>query len=68
MAEITRAEWMERIKQHVMCMAALTMALLGNWGETPNEDKQKALENIKGEMDTILSMIKGRFMFNGKDK
>lgn len=66
MAEITRAEWMERIKQHVMCMAALTMALLGNWGEMPNEEKQKALEEIKGEMDTILTMIKSRFLFNGK--
>lgn len=66
MGEITRTEWMERIKQHVMCMAALLMALLGDWSEMPNEEKQKALEDIKGEIDTAITMIKSRFMFNGK--
>lgn len=64
--EITRSEWIERIKQHVMCMAALLMALLGDWSEMPNEEKQKALEEIKGEIDTAITMIKSRFMFNGK--
>lgn len=65
--EITRSEWIERIKQHVMCMAALLMALLGDWSEMPNEEKQKALEEIKGEIDTAITMIKSRFMFNGKN-
>lgn len=68
MGEITRTEWMERIKQHVMCMAALLMALLGDWSEMPNEEKQKALEEIKGEIDTAITMIKSRFMFNGNGK
>lgn len=68
MTELSRREWMERIRQHVACMAALTMSLLGGWSEMTNEDKQKELENIKGEMDTILVMIRGRFMFNGKDE
>lgn len=66
--EITRSEWIERIKQHVMCMAALLMALLGDWSEMPNEEKQKALEEIKGEIDTAITMIKSRFMFNGRGK
>lgn len=63
MAEPSRKEWMERIKQHVACMTAMLLSLMGEWGEMSNEDKQKALENVKGEMDTILTMIKGRFMF-----
>lgn len=65
--KITRREWMERIRQHVMCMAAQVMALLGDWSGMPNEDKQKALESIKGELDTIITMIKSRFLFNGGD-
>lgn len=65
MTQPSRYEWMERIRQHVACMAALTMSLLGGWSEMTNEDKQKELENIKGEMDTILTMIKARFVFNG---
>lgn len=63
MSNITRREWMKHIFGTVADTAALIIALLDDWDEMPDADKQEAVEAIKGKIDTILTMIKGRHIF-----
>jgi hypothetical protein len=65
---ITLAEWLERIKQHIVCLGATIMHLLGGWTSLTNEEKQKQIESMLAEMRTIATMIQNRHLFNGNDK
>ena len=60
---ITRREWMEHIRGVVANTAALILVLMDGWLEMTNEDREEAMHEIKGKVDTILTMIKARHVF-----
>lgn len=63
MSNITRRQWMEHIRRHVTDTAAMIVALLDDWPEMSNEDRETAMHEIKGKVDTVLTMLKGRHVF-----
>jgi len=65
--DITRREWLERIRQHIICLSATIMHLLGGWYSLTDEARQEQAEMILAEMRTILTMIQSRHLFSSEE-
>lgn len=67
MTSITRREWLERIRQHLICLSAMEMHLIGEWYSLSDEERERQAEVILGEMKTIIKMIKSIHLFEDSD-
>lgn len=63
--DITRREWLERIRQHIICLSATLMHLLGSWYSLTDEARQEQAEMILAEMKTVITMLQSRHLFRG---
>lgn len=67
MASITRREWLDRIRQHLVYTSKTITHLVSEWHSLPDDKKEARAEIILAEMRTIITMMKSRQIFGDDD-